>query len=192
MKKQHSSLSDHDLLSNFSEGKRYAFDAIFNRYWKRLFVYCYKVYEDEAICEDVIQEVFVSLWERRADLAINNLESYLFRAVKYKMAGKIRKLKFTDYHIEILEEAENIVSYPENTLEYVEFEDELTSLVNQLPDKCKEVFCLSRYERLNNREIAEKLNISVRTVEAHISNALKYLKTNFTIVSIYLLLIKFF
>lgn len=183
-------LSDRELLAELKEGNKSAFEEIFNRYWKRLFSYAYKIYEDEVVCEDMVQEIFIRLWERSAELSVNNLEGYLFRAVKYKLANSIRDLKFTVQHTEALS---GLPEIPPATrqMEYQELEREVFVLVDQLPHRCKQVFCLSRVDSLTNTEIAEKLDISVRTVETHISNALKYLKMNLHVAHLYFIAVLF-
>ncbi|MGS2737656.1 RNA polymerase sigma factor [Sinomicrobium sp. M5D2P17] len=182
--------SDQELLAELKKGNKSAFEEIFNRYWKRLFSYAYKIYEDEVVCEDMVQEIFIRLWERSMDLDVNNLEGYLFRAVKYKLANSIRDLKFTVQHTDALSALPEIPPATRQ-MEYQELEREVFVLVDQLPHRCKQVFCLSRVDSLTNTEIAEKLDISVRTVETHISNALKYLKMNLHVAYLYAIAVLF-
>lgn len=184
-------LSDTELLAQLRSGNRVAFEEIFNRYWNRLFAYAYKIYEDEALCEDMVQEIFIRLWERSGELSVSNLEGYLFRAVKYKLANSIRDLKFTVQHTDVLS---GLPAMPavNGQMEYQELEKEVFVLVDQLPHRCKQVFRLSRVDSLTNTEIAEKLDISVRTVETHISNALKYLKVNLNVASLFFITVLFF
>ncbi|UGU17463.1 RNA polymerase sigma-70 factor [Sinomicrobium kalidii] len=184
-------MSDTELLAQLRSGNRVAFEEIFNRYWNRLFAYAYKIYEDEALCEDMVQEIFIRLWERSGELSVSNLEGYLFRAVKYKLANSIRDLKFTVQHTDVLS---GLPAMPavNGQMEYQELEKEVFVLVDQLPHRCKQVFRLSRVDSLTNTEIAEKLDISVRTVETHISNALKYLKVNLNVASLFFITVLFF
>ncbi|PZD79217.1 RNA polymerase sigma-70 factor [Mesonia sp. K7] len=167
-----SSLEDSELLQ-LATGNRKAFEAIFDRYWKRLYSYAYKIYQEEAVCEDIVQEVFISLWDKNKASKILNLEAYLLKAVKYKVANHIRSLKFSTAQIEYLE---SIPDEPNHSLEYKEFEKAMMSHIELLPQKCKEVFKLSRIEQKSNKEIAQALNLSARTVETHISNALSFLR----------------
>ncbi|SFN92809.1 RNA polymerase sigma factor [Salegentibacter flavus] len=170
-------LSDQQLLIELRNGNEAVFPLIFDRYWKRLYSYAFKLYRDDKICEDIVQEIFISLWEKASESQILNLEAYLLRSVKYRVANHIRSLKFSTSQEEIL----NSIPYPSNSvlnLEYQEFENEVLSKVKKLPPRCREIFVLSRFDNYSNSEIAQKLNISVRTVEKQISNALSFLKTN--------------
>ncbi len=176
MKPTLSNLPDSHLLNLLKKGKQDAFEVIFDRYWKRLYSYAFRIYAEEKICEDIVQEVFISLWEKASDSHILNLEAYLLRAVKYKIANYIRDLKFNQTHIDALLYIPS-PSTTEKPLEYQEFESKIFSEIEKLPPRSKEVFLLSRFEHLSNTEIAEKLNISIRTVETHISMALKQLKS---------------
>lgn len=172
-----SSLSDLQLQEKVSAHGEKAFEILFDRYWKRLYAYAFRIYADEKICEDIVQEVFINLWEKTDLQQIKNLEGYLFRAVKYGIANHIRDLKFTTVHEDVLE---NMPTSPrvERQLDYHEFEQLIKQEINKLPPRCRKVFMLSRFEDLSNSEIAQKLNISIRTVEKHISDALNHLRSN--------------
>ncbi|MBL0738710.1 RNA polymerase sigma-70 factor [Flavobacterium sp. GN10] len=179
MEKDLLKMPDDELQKLIFEGSDAAFSIIFNRYWKKLYAYAFKIYKDEAICEDIVQEIFISLWKNASNTIILNLEAYLFRAVKYKIANQIRNLKFDQQHIEILE------SIPDpnltiNDLEYIDLERNINDQIDKLTPKCREVFLLSRMDHFTNAEIAAKLDLSIHTVEKHISNALKQLRLNNT------------
>lgn len=170
-------LSDQQLLIDLRNGDESVFPLIFERYWKRLYTYAFKIYRDDKVCEDIVQEIFISLWEKAGESQILNLEAYLLRSVKYRVANYIRSLKFSSSQEEILHN----IPYPSNSvlnLEYQEFENEVLVKIKQLPPRCREVFILSRFDNYSNSEIAKKLDISIRTVEKQISNALSYLKAN--------------
>ena len=168
-------LSDTELQKKLQRQDQLAFEVLFDRYWKRLYSFAFKIYKEEAICEDIVQEIFISLWEKSTNTNIVNLEGYLLRAVKYKVANYIRDLKFDSGHLEILEN----IPHPSKTdkhLVYQEFEAGIFMEIKKLPPRSQEVLILSRLEHYTNIEIAQKLGLSVRTVEKHISDALKLLK----------------
>lgn len=170
-------LSDEELQKLVSTGDRFAFEVIYDRYWRRLYSYAYKIYNEEEVCEDIVQELFISLWNNSPNAVILNLEAYLFRAVKYKIANHIRSLKFTKDHLDILEGMPTPLKTV-NDVEYKEFETGIMNEIDKLSPKCREVFKLSRFEYLSNSEIAKKLGLSTLTVEKHISNALKELRSS--------------
>lgn len=180
MKFHLSNLTNSELLQLLTKSNSQAFEEIFNRYWKRLFSYAYKIYNEEKVCEDIVQEVFISLWKNKKT-NILNLEAYLFKAVKYKIASHIRDLKFTNEQLDILQQLPANIS---NNLEYQELETKIFEEIEKLPPKCKKVFKLSRLENKSNQEIAQTLNLSIRTVETHISNALKYLRNQLPVLEI--------
>ena len=168
-------LSDTELQKKLQRQDQLAFEVLFDRYWKRLYSFAFKIYKEEAICEDIVQEIFISLWEKSINTNIVNLEGYLLRAVKYKVANYIRDLKFDSGHLEILQN----IPHPSKTdkhLVYQEFEAGIFMEIKKLPPRSQEVLILSRLEHYTNIEIAQKLGLSVRTVEKHISDALKLLK----------------
>lgn len=171
--------SNQQLLILLKKGDEGAFSEIYNRYWNILYAYAFRIYTEEKICEDIIQEVFIRLWEKAKTTDIINIEGYLFKAIKNKIATHIRDLKFTTSHTQVLQSIANDTS--ENYLEYKEFEKNVLLEIEKLTPKCKQVFTLSRFEQLSNPEISEKLSISIRTVEKHISDALKELKTRIKI-----------
>ena len=172
-------LSDTELQKRVQGQDQIAFEVLFDRYWKRLYSYAFKIYKEEVICEDIVQEIFISLWEKSATTSIENLEGYLVRAVKYKVANHIRNLKFDSWQIELLKN----IPHPAQTdkhLVYQEFEAGIYKEIKKLPPRSQEVLILSRLEQYTNTEIALKLDISVRTVEKHISDALKRRRQNWT------------
>lgn len=185
-------LSDQELLVELRSGKEEVFKFIFNRYWKRLYNYAFNIYNDDDVCEDIVQEIFVNLWEKSGEVEILNLEAYLYRSVKYRIVNHIRDLKFTEIQEEILKK----IPYPSNsgsTMEYEEFETEIFNFIKMLPARCREIFMLSRFDNYTNSEIAKKLNISIRTVEKQISNALSFFKSkinnsHFTVIVTFMLL----
>ncbi|WP_373059420.1 RNA polymerase sigma-70 factor [Zunongwangia sp. H14] len=190
MKTPYSSLDDLQLQCLFDKGNEEAFTVLFERYWERLYCYAFRIYQDEKICEDIVQEVFIKFWKRQDESKILNLEGYLFRSIKYGLANHFRNLKFEKVHEDVLKNMGDQQS-PLKQMEYQEFENHALGVIEALPPRCRKIFKLSRFEDLSNIEISQRLNISVRTVETHVSNALKFLRENLTDsrVSIWLLLL---
>ena len=143
-----------------------------------MYVFCLRITSDETLSKECVQNIMVDLWERRYSLQIILLEAYLIQAVKYQAAALLKP----DHVIDIYDHSirQMISSTPDS--ESVMIGEETGALVlneiNKLPDACRKVFYLSRFNQLTNREIADDLRISVRTVEKQISKALQFLRTN--------------
>jgi len=168
---------------------REAFDELYNRHWKFLFTASFNMLRDRDESLDICQAVFLWLWEHRNDLNIKtNLRGYLYSSVKYKIANFIRRGKIRESFFDELKQVD-AEAFQENELELKELQLLITQLVNNLPQKCKEVFQLSRNENLTHKQIADKLGISEKTVDDHILRALKKLKTPLNrMASIFLIL----
>lgn len=180
-------LSDSELLALMGEDDRAAFSEIYNRYWRLLYQSAWNVLRDQEACMEVIQEVFVWLWEHRAGLQINSLPSYLKAAVKYKVTDVLRVNKVRDACFVNLDELDAInLSFEDEPLEIKELKAVIAQMSAKLPARARLVFELSRNEQLSNREIAEKLGITEKTVENQITIALRKLKLALGGLSIWL------
>lgn len=177
MKNQYETFGDDELLKNIASGDRQAFTALFHRYWEELYCSAFFVTRDREISMDVIQEVFVWMWENRESWTISNTKSYLQAAVKYKVANEIRKGKLRSVAFEGWKDRVNSRQMVDNwELEVKELQRIIRDFTGQLPPRCQEIFRLSRFEHMSNREIADRLNISEKTVENQITIALGRLR----------------
>lgn len=167
-----------------------AFDVLYNRLWESMYMKAYAIIEDKSLAKDIVQEVWINLWEKRHKTEIDNIEAYLFKALRYKAYNEYRNSKrkkvLKDDYIKS-NKAHTISNNIDNVINFNATQKTIYYAIEKLPKKCKEVFKLSRYDGLKNNEIAEKLNLSKRTVETHISNALKVLKNNATLSLLFLL-----
>lgn len=164
------------LLDMLSQGDEAAFTEIYTRFWKKLFAIAYNRLKDTEAAEDVVHDVFVSLWTNRENNEIQLLENYLGTAVKYMVFARIRKMQRERIYAESSRQAVIIEPSVENALHCKKILEIIKTEVEQLPEKCQLVFKYSRYEGLTTREIAEMLHISPKTVENQLSKALKQLK----------------
>lgn len=178
---------DIDLLVQIQKGNMEAFEKLYFNMQPRLFAFSRKFIDDPEIARDIVQEIFHEFWENRHTSRIQtSVKAYLFRSLHNKCLNFIRNQKvqekYTSYVEVKLKEAEllyfdqDMGGYKSIFLQ--EIQDIFKKSMENLPESCREVFILSRMEGLTNKEIAEKLNISLRTVENQIYRALKTLKVN--------------
>jgi RNA polymerase sigma-70 factor (family 1) len=168
-------LSDHELLLTFRSGDIQGFNTLYHRHWAALFRLARKILDDHDLAKDTVQEIFVSLYEKAADKEITQVKSYLLQSVKYHCFMHLRSGKISEKHLQRLTTV-SAANYVEEYIDGEELHALLNHKIESLPEKCREVFYLSRYELLSNKMIAEQLNISQKTVEHQITKALKTLK----------------
>lgn len=184
-----SSLTDHELLFRLKEGDQAAFAEIYGRYWDKLFAVANNRLRDEFEAEEVVQDVLFSLWKRREHLQIQyTLNTYLSIAAKYQVINRQARVYQKKNNLEFIDAVhEESVDTTQLWFAERELQEQLTQAIHKLPEKCRIVFLKSREEGKSNEKIAEELDISEKTVEAHITRALHTLKNSLQ-VSIPLLL----
>jgi len=168
-------LADDALVTLLKDGDDAAFTEIYNRYWGKLLAIAYNHTKDKSSAEEVVQDVFTNLWNRKHSLDILSIKNYLATATKFtvfKIYYKPIKKR------ELLFEKLNIVSFQsdEEKIDAKFLHEYIHGLVEQLPEKCRMVFKYSREAELSIPDIAEKMNIAEKTVEAHLTKALKSLR----------------
>ncbi|OBQ54778.1 hypothetical protein VQ01_10810 [Tamlana sp. s12] len=165
------------------EGDEQALSLIYKKYWEVMYVAAYNLVKNKEISEDIVQDVFVNLWNKRDKLLVKtSLKSYLYTSTIYKVYDFFRKNnKMIEVEL-VTNFNEKIQALtPETQLMHKELIQHVESVIDELPEKCKEVFRLSREEGLSNKAIAAQLNISLRTVEGHISKALRFLRMSLSV-----------
>lgn len=167
---------EEELLEKMRKGDHTAFECIYNHYSPQLYKSAYHLFQDQQLCEDLVQDLFTQLWLKKKNLKINSLRPYLYRSIRNRVLMVIRSGK-ARARPEILRNLTRIY-FPDDSLAEKEIRLILNESVARLPKRCREVFHLSRNERLSNKEIAHRLNISIKTVEAQISFALRKLRVS--------------
>ncbi|KQC02502.1 RNA polymerase sigma factor [Pedobacter sp. Hv1] len=166
---------DVELISMIKDGDRAAFNKIYNRYWKLLYDSAYKIFQDEDIISDILQEVFISLWQRRDIVEIQNLKAYLYQAVRFATLKAIRTQKTDRKLYDRLAEITTEI-FTEDPLIFKEQQYLIQHLLDKLPADCQEIFIMSREESLTYKQIAEVLQISIKTVEKKMTRSLKLIR----------------
>jgi RNA polymerase sigma-70 factor (family 1) len=166
------------IVNRLRDGDKMALTELYNTYWQSLFMSAQNVLKDREKCEDIIQDVFMNIWHNRKKLIINiSLKSYLYACVRYQVFGQFRKNK-DNIHVEFFNDLDKRFQHatPETEMMHKELVKQITSIIDSLPEKCQLVYKLSREEQLSHKEIAERLNISTKTVENHITKALQNIR----------------
>lgn len=168
-------LTDERLIALIQENNLAAFERIYNKYWSKLYLSAYNILRDRQVSEDVTQEVLVNLWMKRANLQLTSLNAYLYTAVRYKVFNVIRSGKVRADLFNHLEEL-----FSNNGGEDILSQKDINRLLEQgvaeLPEKCRQIFIMSRKEHLTTKEIAERLGIAPKTVENQLTVALNRLR----------------
>lgn len=177
------SLQHHDvLLQRFVAGDRKAFATIYKAHWPSLFELANRRLSDAKQAEDVVQDVFITLWEKRQSLGISNLKAYLQTAVRNRIFNLVAREKVKDAYFVHLEQLMGFGNGADAPLEYRELWEKYERLLESLPTGQQQAFRLRFEDDLPTRHIAEKLNISQKTVQNQLLKAVNRLKTIFTLL----------
>jgi RNA polymerase sigma-70 factor, ECF subfamily len=172
-------LEEQYLIKGLLTRNKVVFDFIFHYYYSGLCAYCERITCNQQVAEDIVQELFVTLWIKHQQIHItSSLKNYLFTSVKNRSLDYLKREQRKSQKLGTLAEEQEL---PENLSSLWFAEAELQAIVEKslkkLPPRCREIFELSRFQGLKNQEIADKLGLSKRTVELQVSNALKHLRT---------------
>jgi len=166
-------LDEQALLNRIRKGDEQAFEQIFKSYYPHLVLFAQKYLGDRDLSESLVQDVFVRMWEKRQELDIRSLKGFLVVTVRNKCNNELKHQKVVrdyerreDYH-----QVEELPDYNDEV-----YLNKINEVIELLPTERKRIFRMSRMEGLKYREIADKLNISPKTVEAQMGKALKFLR----------------
>ena len=167
-----------------------AFEQLFKTHFKRLHAYAFTILRDEVEAEEMVQQVFFKLWERNDNLSLTgSVSSYLYRAVHNESLNYIKHQKVRSNHqLHVAYRMKNEVDHPAKKIMAGELENKIHSALNELPEQCRTIFQMSRFDELKYREIADKLGISVKTVENQMGKALKLLRQKLVDFLVFILL----
>ena len=186
-----SSLSDSELWQLIVKNDDYrAFLVLFKRNWLMLYKTAFQYVKDEAGAEEVINDLFLNLWNRKNHLLIEDIKKYFKAATRYQAFSYLHKKKALriEYSDHIEDDCRYSVNQAQENFMFSDLEITLNQHLKLLPNRCKEIFLLSRIHQLSNNEIAEKLGISKRTVENQITHALKYIRFNIKDIAVIMIL----
>jgi RNA polymerase sigma-70 factor (family 1) len=173
--------TDFNAVVALVQGDKSAFESIYKTYAKEMFAYCRKSIADKDDCREIIQDVFVSLWERHEKLRVTSLRHYLFSSVRYKIIRHFQhttvKRKY-ESHFRFFESIYETMN--EGSLEPIgiSLETKISNIIIDLPKRCQDAFTLRLTQSLSNGEIAERMNISKKTVEVYMTKAFNHLRNS--------------
>ncbi len=178
-------ISDVELGERLKTGDESALEIIYERYWEKLFICSFNILKDRQACEDILQEIFIRIWNNRNKIEFSvSLKAYLFAATRYEVYRHIRHGSVTEEIFTQLHDRLHTPSF-HGHIEHKELIRQIDFIIDSLPPKCKEVYKLSREEQLSHKEIASRLNISTKTVENQLTKALRHLRTSLGVFLIF-------
>jgi RNA polymerase sigma-70 factor (family 1) len=170
-------LSDMELCALLVKSDNHAFEEIFNRYWSVLYSAAYKRLKSHEKTEEIVQDLFTLLWSKREDIQIHtSLSGYLLTTVRYLVLNHFQRESVRESYKKSLDLEDAYDNSTEDTIMLNDLKRNLEKEVNNLPPQCRSIYELSRNQHIVNREIAALLSISEKTVEGHLTKAIKRLK----------------
>ncbi|GAB4000832.1 RNA polymerase sigma-70 factor [Spirosoma daeguense] len=171
-------VSDAILLERLGTGDQQAFQEIYQRYWFKLYEVARRKVLTEEDAEEIVQDIFVDLWERRELLLIQDISKFLYKAVKYQLLDYL-KAKFVRQAYQDSKQRFNLDTdtHTEEQLALKDLSEAILTGIDQLPAKTQEIFRLNRLEGRSAKEIADLLQIPERTIEYHITQALRTMRS---------------
>ncbi|MBD0830859.1 RNA polymerase sigma-70 factor [Aestuariibaculum sediminum] len=174
------------IFKSFKKGDDLAFEYFFNKYYGNIVGFCMQFIYDEEESKNITQEAFLNLWINRSKINLpTGINSFLYTYAKSKCLNLLRSKKIREkYKNETLNKRESLLnqevlnSFDFDSMDFSELEQIIHESIENLPKKTKEIFIKKRFENKKNKEIAHELDVSLKTVESHMTKALKALKTN--------------
>jgi RNA polymerase sigma-70 factor (ECF subfamily) len=173
--------TEKELVKKLKEGDSFAFEVLFYKYRNKVMGFARKMVPAQIDPQEIVQEVFVKVWLKKETINPDkDVQSYLFAIAKHLILDHLksavnRKLYFVEEHFQ----QDLMIDDVSDGSKSNDKEEKLFNLLQQLPERRKEIFCLSRFEGLSYKQIAERLNISENTVDSQIRNALAFLRKEF-------------
>lgn len=168
-------ISDNEIIRRIRQGDVKEFESLFRSFYVSLVRYAKSIVGDHDSAEEIVQDLFFRLWDNKEKIRIvNSLNGYLFRAVHNRCLHFLEHKKVVDKHErEIICRQKGNIENTSDLVQYNELRDAVAKVLERLPERCGRIFCMNRFEGLKYNEIADRLDLSVKTVEADMGKALK-------------------
>ena len=171
------SLTDEQLVAMMREGNEEAYAGLFNRHWDRVYNMVYARISDRIVTEEMAQEIFMKLWDKRAALAIDNFSAYLYTCVKHRcinyIESKIARRKHWEYYKVFLPRQDDSTN---RAIAFNDLTEALEKGLNTIPRKSKIIFRLNRFEGKSIKQIARQMNLSEKAIQYHLTRSARELR----------------
>lgn len=168
-------MTEFDLITQIKEGNQKAFEMIFNDYYTPLVSYSNTIVKDQGDAEDIVQQLFIKVWQKRSELEkIDSIRNYLYRSVYNASLNRVKQQAVRNTYAKEQVHLHSVTA--DINLGQKELQQKIDEAIAKLPEQCAHVFKLSRFKELKYHEIAAELNISVKTVENHMGKALRLMR----------------
>lgn len=182
--------SDEILVKLLKASDNLALKEVYDRYWRQLYFTCLRKLKSKLLAEEIVQNIFLSIWEKRFTVHIDNLEKYLNTAARYQIINCIKtQLIHERHHSAIKAQITMESNEPETRLLLRELSLAIDKAIGQLPPKTQQVFVLSRFEQRSIKEIASCLGISEKAVEYHITQSIRFLRVSLKDYMVYVVFV---
>ncbi len=180
------SSSDEILVEAMKNGGSESFNILFHRHWQKLYTTAFAISRDSEVSSEIVHDIFLNLWLKREKLQIGSFKGYITASARYHVYRYIRNAKrsVVEYREDIELDSQVSVNDGELNIRYQELEQHVDRYLKGLPKRCQEIFTLSRRDELSNDEIAKRLDISKRTVENQLTQALHHLRVSLKDISV--------
>ena len=168
---------DKEVIHQFRSGNEDAFEQIFHAYYKALVHYAKTILKDMDDSEDIVQQVFVSVWEKRLKIEIHpSLRALLYKSVHNACLNKIKQQQVRSGYAKEVIQLHNEQGITQDSIQQKELQHKIEAAMDMMPEQCAKIFKMSRFEQMKYQEIAEALNLSVKTIENQMGKALKIMR----------------
>jgi RNA polymerase sigma-70 factor, ECF subfamily len=168
-------IRDSEITGRIRQGDIGTFESLFRSSYVSLVRYAKTLIKDHDASEEIVQDLFFRLWQNRENIKIeSSLNGYLFRSVHNRCLHFLGHNRIVARHAEEMSaNYEEVMENPSDILQYKELQEKIAGILDKLPERCGQIFYMNRFEGLKYHEIAERLSVSVKTVEANMGKALK-------------------
>lgn len=173
-------LAELRLVEQVAEGSELAFERFFKTYFKSLYAYAFTMVQDEIMAEEIVQQVFYKIWEKKEQFAVHtSVKAFLYKAIYNECLNYLKHQKHKNTHQSYVVYVNRDRVSDDNAamrVELNELQSRLQAALSELPEQCRTIFYMSRFDELKYREIAERMGLSIKTIEAQMGKALKILR----------------